>query len=479
MTGRTGNRLIANNSLYSDGDLLIEKFGGDVLGARGEGLNDVLQRLSEFKGSHLLILSALRGVTDTLKEYNNTKNESLLQERLVSSYLSDHFNSSIYESLNLKAYMKNLRAMTDAEILGLGEILSTDLLYSFLKTKGVNVGKVNFLNVNSHSDPQAIESNLEFPIVAKQYRVHDADPDLEASRSKMKEVKELLETHNVVVTPGFVARYRDGRAVTLGRGGSDTSLFVYADCLRVPQGILWKSTEGVRSANPDIVPRHRLVKYFTALEGLNLTLFGGGIVNFKGMEIAYKNDITVKVAFVKDSQVFTTISRENPSGETKEQPAVKYVGGTADAVLLHFDLERMKNRVDRLVERNLGDFVHIFGPALNPTVAVLDATKYYEISDEEGWSEKDGMRVAAVGIIGEGLGEMRGALAEAARVVGDLGVVIHGNLAATRRGTQGGYMTFFVDRPDYENVVRSEHARFIEIDNGFHESIDITSSTNH
>ncbi len=462
MVERAGTRLTTNNSLGGEGDLLIEKFGGDVLGAHGEGLDDVLRRLMEFKSRHLLVLSALRGVTDALKEYNKTKNESLLQERLVSSYLSDHFNSAISESLNLKAYMKNLRAMTDAEVLGLGEILSTDLLYSFLKTKGVNVGKVNFLNVNTRTDSQTIEPNLEFPIVAKQFRVYDADPDLEASRSKMKEVKELLGKHDVVVTPGFVARYRDGRAVTLGRGGSDTSLFVYADCLGVPQGILWKSTEGVRSANPDIVPGHRLVKYFTSLEGLNLTLFGGDIVNFKGMEIAYKSDITVKVAFVKDSQIFTTISRENPSGETKEQPAVKYVGGTADAVLLHFDLERMKNRVDRLVERNLGDFVHIFGPALNPTVAALDATKYYEISDEEGWSERDGMRVAAVGIIGEGLGEMRGALAEAAKVLGDLGVVIRGNLAATRRGTQGGYMTFFVDRPDYENVVRAEHACFVE-----------------
>ena len=442
--------------------MLIEKFGGDVLGPHGEGLEDVFQRLSEFKGRHLLVLSALRGVTDALKEYNGTKDESLLQERLVSSYLSDHFNSGVSGSLKLKAYMKNLRAMTDAEVLGLGEILSTDLLYSFLKAKGLDAGKVNFLNVNANPDRQTIESNTEFPIVAKQYRVHDADPDLEASRSKMKEVKELLEKHDVVVTPGFVARYRDGRAVTLGRGGSDTSLFVYADCLGAPQGILWKSTEGVRSANPDIVPRHRLVKYFTALEGLNLTLFGGDIVNFKGMEIAYKNDIAVKVAFVKDSRVFTTIGRENPSEETKEEPAVKYVGGTADAVLLNFDLERMKNRVDRLVERNLGDFVHIFGPALNPTVAVLDATKYYEISDEEGWNERDGMRVAAVGIIGEGLGEMRGALAEAARVVGHLGAVIRGNLAATRRGTRGGYMTFFVDQSDYENVVRSEHAFFIE-----------------
>ena len=425
-------------------------------------MDDVVQRLLEFKGRHLLVLSALRGVTDALKEYNNTKNESLLQERLVSSYVSDHFSIGISDSLNLKAYMKNLRAMTDAEVLGLGEILSTDLLYYFLKTKGVKVGKVNFLNVSSHSGSQIIEPNLEFPIIAKQYRVLDADPDLEASRSKMKEVKELLEKNDIVVTPGFVARYRDGRAVTLGRGGSDTSLFVYAGCLGVPQGILWKSTEGVRSANPDIVPRHRLVKYFTALEGLNLTLFGGDIVNFKGMEIAYRNDITVKVAFVKDSRIFTTIGRENPSGETKEQQAVKYVGGTADAVLLHFDLEKMKNRVDRLVERNLGDFVHLFGPALNPTVAMLDGTKYYEISDEEGWSERDGMRVAAVGIIGEGLGEMRGGLAEAARVIVDLGVVIRGNLAATRRGTQGGYMAFFVDRPDYENVVRSEHAHFVE-----------------
>ncbi len=435
---------------------------GETSSARGEGLGDVLQRLSEFKGRHLLVLSALRGVTDALKEYNSTKDESLLRERLVSSYFSDHLSGGVSESLNLKAYMKNLRAMTDAEVLGLGEILSTDLLYSFLKSKDVNVGRVNFLTLNLLPDRQNIEPNLDFPIVAKQYRVRDADPDLEASRSKMKEVKELLEKHDVVVAPGFVARYRDGRAVTLGRGGSDTSLFVYAHCLGVPQGILWKSTEGVRSANPDIVPGHQLVRHFTALEGLNLTLFGGDIINFKGMEIAYKNDITVRVAFAKDSQIFTTISKESPPGGAGDQPAAKYVGGTADAVLLHFDLERMKNRVDRLVERNLGDFVHILGPALNPTVAVLDATKYYEISDEEGWNERDGMRVAAVGIVGEGLGELRGALAEAARVVVDLGVLIRGNLSATRRGTEGGYMAFFVDRPDYEKVVRSEHACFVE-----------------
>lgn len=442
-------------------DITLEKFGGDVLGATGEGLPLVLERVSHPRGKHLVVVSALKGVTDALAEYARTRDEAVLQNGVVFPHRVTGLERDPEEERALGAFVRNAPTMSGAEILGLGEVLATNLVATYLRRKGLDAGKVDYYAVGSDSVQGSVKADPGFPVRARQYRPQDADPDLEASRAGAKAVRELLERHDVVVAPGFVARYRDDRAVTLGRGGSDTTILVYAHGLGLKRVTLWKAVEGVRSANPDIVPNNRLVRHLTAMEGLNLTLFGGDIVNFKAMQIAAEHGITIGVHYVRDPETFTTIGDADDERGEEEMP-IKYVGGVRDAALMHFDYEGAMMRINRYVERNLGDFVHVFGPALNPTVVMLDAKKHREMVDEEGWREGDMMDVAAVGIVGEGSGEMKGALSEAARVLSDAGIVIRGNVAATRGGTAGGYMAFFVDPQHFERVVRMEHERFVE-----------------
>jgi len=448
-------------SLDSNPEVTLEKFGGDVLGATGEGLPMVLERVCQFRGKHLLVVSALRGVTDALGEYARTRDEAVLQNGVVFPHQVTGVERDPEEERALSAYVRNAAAMNSAEIIGLGEVLATNLVAYYLRRKGLDVGRVNYYDLGADSSLHVVRPNPNFPVRARQYRPQDADPDLEASRAIGKAVGELLDKHDVVVAPGFVARYHGDRAVTLGRGGSDTTILVYAYSLGVKRVTLWKAVEGVRTANPDIVPSHRLVRHLTAMEGLNLTLFGGDIVNFKAMQIAAQQGITIGVRYIKNPDVLTTIGESREHAPQEDMP-IKYVGGVRDAVMMHYNHETAIARINRFIERNLGDFVHVFGPALSPTVVVLDAKKYMEIEDEEGWKDEDRRSVAAVGIIGEGSGEMKGALSEAARVISDAGIVVRGTVAATRGGTAGGYMAFFVDPQHFERVVRLEHERFVE-----------------
>lgn len=446
--------------MAAEDEITLEKFGGDVLGATGEGLPTLYERIAQARGKHLVVVSALRGVTDALARYSKTRDDTVLQNDVVFPHRVTGSERYPEEERALSMFIKSAAVMSAAEIMGLGEVLSTNLVASYLARKGVDVGKVDYFAPGSESSRDVLRANPDFPVRALQFRPQDADPDLDASRGMARVVRELLERHDVVVAPGFVARYHDGRAVTLGRGGSDTSILVYAYSLGLKKVTLWKAVEGVRSANPDIVPSHRLVRHLTAMEGLNLTLFGGDIVNFKAMQIAAEQEISIDVRYVRDPKILTTIG--GPKDASSDDMPIKYVGGVKDAVLMHFDYETAVTRINRFVERNLGDFVHIFGPALNPTVVMLDARKHREIVDEEGWKYGDAMNVAAVGIVGEGSGEMKGALSEAARVISDAGIVVRGNVAATRGGTAGGYMAFFVDPQHFEKVVRLEHERFVE-----------------
>lgn len=59
-----------------------------------------------------------------------------------------------------------------------------------------------------------------------------------------------LETHGVVVVPGFLATDEHGRTVTLGRGGSDLTSLVLADGLQAEKCRLLKDVDGLYERDP-------------------------------------------------------------------------------------------------------------------------------------------------------------------------------------------------------------------------------------
>lgn len=71
----------------------------------------------------------------------------------------------------------------------------------------------------------------------------------------VERIERALAEEAIVVVPGFQGVTRDGRPVTLGRGGSDLSAEALANALKAEQCELYKDVDGLSPIDPRLLPR--------------------------------------------------------------------------------------------------------------------------------------------------------------------------------------------------------------------------------
>lgn len=105
-------------------------------------------------------------------------------------------------------------------------------------------------------------------------------------------LEQALERHEVVVVPGFGALGPDGRAVLLGRGGSDlTALFLAAE-LGLDHVQLVKDVDGLYDRDPNADPDARRYDQASWAEAKAL---GGGLVQPDALDLAEARRLCVEV----------------------------------------------------------------------------------------------------------------------------------------------------------------------------------------
>ncbi len=107
----------------------------------------------------------------------------------------------------------------------------------------------------------------------------DAMVDIEASRKNF--TSEDISAAEVIIMPGFGAGDRNGRAVTLGRNGSDYSAAVLAACLQADSCEIWTDVDGVFNADPNLVPDARLLPQLSYRETMEMSYFGAKVLHPK------------------------------------------------------------------------------------------------------------------------------------------------------------------------------------------------------
>ena len=107
----------------------------------------------------------------------------------------------------------------------------------------------------------------------------------------------------VAVIPGFQGVSDDGRATTLGRGGSDTSAVAVAAAMKADRCDIYTDVDGVYTTDPRIVPRARKLKYVTYEEMLELASVGAKVLQTRSVGLAMKEQVRVQVlsSFVDDT----------------------------------------------------------------------------------------------------------------------------------------------------------------------------------
>jgi len=171
-----------------------------------------------------------------------------------------------------------------AEIVSMGERTSARVFCSALRAQGV---KAEFVDPTSANWPLITDS-----------RFRDATPNEDQTRFRStKYLAPILADGTVAVVCGFLGRDENGRVTTLGRGGSDTTALLLANCLEADDIVLVKETSGVLSADPKVVPNARFLDTLDIREAFDLMQGGAKIVKPEALKYKLPNQRLRVVSF--------------------------------------------------------------------------------------------------------------------------------------------------------------------------------------
>ncbi|HIE13764.1 TPA: aspartate kinase [Candidatus Bathyarchaeota archaeon] len=197
-----------------------------------------------------------------------------------------------------------------ADIISMGERTSVRIFSAALKSLGVD---------SIYLDPKC----REWPVITDSNYIY-AKPDLEETRKRVKKYVEPLLGKVIPVICGFLGVNANGDITTLGRGGSDTTALLLANCLGADEVILVKDTEGVMSADPRIVPDAKPLPQLDIQELFTLARGGAKIVKAEALMYKLPNQ---KLRIVSFSNGITSKGTEIIGVFNPLAPKVKFKRG--------------------------------------------------------------------------------------------------------------------------------------------------------
>lgn len=220
------------------------------------------------------------------------------------------------------------------QIVSKGEILSTTILYHYLKSRGITIRFLNARYIiktdNNYTDANILWSETEMAIKA-----------------------ELAHSNeDVIITQGFIGANSEMLYTTLGREGSDYTAAILAKCTDTKEMTIWKDVDGVYTADPKKFPEATIISKLSYKEAIEMTFYGAQIIHPKTIKPIQNSNCILKVkSFIDKNAKGTEIGNfEN----IHYQPVIVHKG---NQVLYTFSVKDFSF----LNESNLGKIIASFG----------------------------------------------------------------------------------------------------------------------
>ena len=295
--------------------IVVMKFGGTSVGC-SPGFRNI-KNISEREARKIIIVaSAMSGITNSLIEIvdycgSARKHDAI---ELIDDIQKKHLSMAMELEIDTEsgAYIvekcDELRRLVFAlDILGevspkssdlilaYGELLSTFLLYNYLKKTSK---KVDLIPAGCF-----ITTDSSFG---------EAKVDIEQTCCKSIDTLNNNIDSDIVITQGFAGIDPDGKITTLGRGGSDYSAALIAKGIQADELDIYTDVNGMMTTDPRIVPEAMIISKLSYIEASELAFFGAKVLHPKTIYPAITANIPV---FVKN-----TFQPDFPGTEITTQP---------------------------------------------------------------------------------------------------------------------------------------------------------------
>jgi bifunctional diaminopimelate decarboxylase / aspartate kinase len=356
ISGKSVRQTMSNHSAASNHpeyiSWIVLKFGGTSVSARARW-----DKIAAIAAAHraqgkrvLIVVSALSGITDKLKAITtavDATQRQRLRDEIVARHqamftelgLSDHAPMR-YWLERLNALIANVRADAaslpwQAEVLALGELLSSTLGVSYLTASGLSA---HWLDAREHLLAQPIPNQNAWG----RYLSASVPTAPDAKFSS-----HLATLGEVFITQGFMARNSDRETVILGRGGSDTSASYFGALLKAEKVEIWTDVAGMFSANPRQVPNARLLARLDYEEAQEIATTGAKVLHPRCLNPVREARVPL---VIKDTNYPQMAGTEIAMSAIDAAPSVKAISSRVGITLIAMESIGMWQQVGFLAD---------------------------------------------------------------------------------------------------------------------------------
>ncbi len=282
----------------------VLKFGGSSLAdwKRIENVAGIVRKAQADEGEVVVVLSAMKGVTDRLVESANmaargdgsyTSNVEWISDKHVDTVRKlfkptaqagvitpiQIMLNELGDILHGVELIRECSLKTMDLVMSFGERMSCIIFSRYLESVGVGA---SFVDAR-----ECIKTNDNFG---------GATVDFEKSYSLTRElVDKVLKGKKIPVITGFIASTEEGITTTLGRNGSDYTASIVgagvdADCIEI-----WTDVDGVLSADPALVEDAFVIDELSYEEAMELSYFGAKVIHPYTMIPAVEKQIPIRI----------------------------------------------------------------------------------------------------------------------------------------------------------------------------------------
>jgi aspartokinase/homoserine dehydrogenase 1 len=234
------------------------------------------------------VVSAMSGVTNRLVQSSQRAEQGELDfiSPLIADLLTQHISAlesltpddepraqsasaicdvlaELERLLRGTAMLRELTPRALDAISGIGERLSAPLVAAAVNALGVKALAVSATEL----------------IVSDSHHGR-AEPLMGPTRNRATaRLKPLLDQKIVPIVTGFIAATPEGVQTTLGRGGSDYSATILGAALDAAETVIWTDVDGVKTADPRLVPDAQTIPEISYNEAAELAYFGAKVLH--------------------------------------------------------------------------------------------------------------------------------------------------------------------------------------------------------
>ncbi len=265
---------------------IVAKFGGTSVATKDAILTIVEIVRHNLNRRPVLVVSAIRGVTDALLKRQIGFVREIHQKLTADIFPSGEIRTEMMNYVDLKlrqieaiTQKENLTSADMDELASFGEIISSYIVSQALEIAGI-------------PSEQVIASRL----IVTDDNFMQAEFLPEETKTRIRNILiPIVEKGVVPVVTGFIGSTKDGRITTLGRGGSDYSAAIIGYSLRASEIQIWTDVDGVFTADPRIVKNARLLPVISYEQAFLLAEAGAKVLHPKTMGPALKGNIPIRV----------------------------------------------------------------------------------------------------------------------------------------------------------------------------------------